>query len=240
MYEKRFYRAWSNSVDLVSFNVIEKESDLFVMAEKNLEEIARRLLSKYRSKIEDYINKRPLFKTALSPIEPLGKEEDIIKNMIEASMLAGVGPMATVAGTVSDFIGKDLLEYSGNVIVENGGDIFVKSSKERLFAIFAGESFFSRKIAIKIKPEKTPLGVCTSSATVGSSLSFGNTDATVIISKNASIADAFATAVGNMVKNKSDVEKTLNFIKTKKEILGAVIVIKDKIAICGDIEIVKI
>ncbi len=229
------------SKGLVSFKIAEKETDLLIMADSDLSKIAKEAVLKYRFELELYIKNRPEFKTSLLPLSPLGAESGIIKEMIRSSRLAGVGPMASVAGTMADFIGKDLSAYSSEVIVENGGDIFIKSKSERLFGVYAGNSPLSDKIALKVKNNSAgSLGICTSSGSVGPSLSFGNSDATVIVSKNASIADAFATLIGNMVKSETDLEAAINKAKSIDDIIGALIIIGDKMAICKDIEIVKI
>jgi ApbE superfamily uncharacterized protein (UPF0280 family) len=98
--------------------------------------------------------------------------------------------MASVAGFFSEKVGKFLAHYSRDVIVENGGDIWMKSNRIRRVGIFAGSSPFSQRIGLEIGPKRTPLGICTSSATVGHSLSFGKADAVVILAPSAILADA--------------------------------------------------
>jgi ApbE superfamily uncharacterized protein (UPF0280 family) len=122
--------------------------------------------------------------------------------MAEAASIAGVGPMAAVAGAVASFLGQVLGSCSREVIVENGGDIYLRSAHERVVAVFAGDSPFSYKIGLRVKPEDTPAGICTSSGTVGHSLSFGNADAVVIKGESAILADAVATQAGNLIKSK--------------------------------------
>jgi ApbE superfamily uncharacterized protein (UPF0280 family) len=133
--------------------------------------------------------------------------------MIRVSGLAHVGPMASVAGAVAEFVSKDLLPLSDELIIENGGDIYLETSKERTIGLYAGPSPLSLKVGLIITPEDAPLGVCTSSATVGPSLSFGKADAVCILSKSGALADAAATAVGNVVKERKDIERGLNLGK---------------------------
>ena len=131
--------------------------------------------------------------------------------MAQVGQQTGVGPMAAVAGAMAELIGKKLLDYSPEVIVENGGDIFMKISRRRRIGIFAGNSPFTDKLALELEPEETPLGICTSSGTVGPSLSLGTTDATIVASTSAALADAAATAVGNLVKTADDLQGALDF-----------------------------
>ena len=236
-YQKRFYRGWSKDSGLIGQEVIVKETDLFIFAEKDIKDIATEIVKKYRARIEDYIRKRPEFMASLEPISQDESAPDIIKEMIRTTGLAGVGPMASVAGAVAEFSGKELLVYTKQIIIENGGDIFIKSDKERVAAIYTGDSALSNKIFIKIKPEDTPIGICTSSGTVGHSLSFGKADACVIIAKSATLADAVATAACNRVKEKNDIAPCLEFALSIKGVKGAIIILGKDFESMGDIEL---
>ena len=241
MYEPRFYHYWIKDKDLVSFKVIVKETELFVRAEKNLQRKCLKYVLKYREIIENYIRLNPIFLTTLEPYPNKKNVPSIIRDMILMSSIVNVGPMASVAGAIAEYVGKELIEYSPQIIIENGGDIFIKTNTERLIGIYAGEkSPFTGKIALKIYPEETPLGICTSSGTVGHSLSFGTADAVTVISKSAILADAAATAVANIVKEKTDIDKAIEYSKGIKGIRGVVIIKDDKLALYGDIEITNI
>jgi ApbE superfamily uncharacterized protein (UPF0280 family) len=160
--------------------------------------------------------------------------------MAKAAEKANVGPMAAVAGAFAEFVGLDLLKYSPEVIVENGGDIFLKSTKSRLVGVYAGEdSPLTGRVALKIEPLDTPLGVCTSSGTVGHSLSFGKADAVVVLSHSTALADAAATAIGNIVKAETDVQKALDFARSVKGLVGAAVIINDKMGVWGKINLIR-
>lgn len=148
--------------------------------------------------------------------------------------------MAAVAGAVSDYIGKILDSYSKQVIVENGGDIYLKSNQERNIAIYAGDSPFSYKLGIRVKANETPTGICTSSGTVGHSLSFGVADAVVIKGKSAILADAAATQAGNLIASKLDLEKAIDYVRKLNENLSIVAIKDDRMMIWGDIEIIPL
>ena len=163
----------------------------------------------------------------------------IIKDMCQAAQKCGVGPMAAVAGAIAQYVGQDLSKLSREIIVENGGDIYIKSNKERIIGVYAGDSPLSGKIGIRIEPEDCPLGVCTSSGKIGHSLSFGRADAVVIISKSAVLADAAATAIGNMVKKVEDIQRGVNTAKNIEGVSGVLVIMEDKLGAWGNIELVK-
>ena len=239
MFKERTYRRWVESDDLIAFEVKEKETDLYILASKKLENQAREAILTYRTDIERYILKDPEFYTALVPMNVAGGAPPIIHAMAEAARKAGVGPMAAVAGAVAEFVGRDLLAFSDDVIVENGGDIFLKVTRRRVMGIYAGErSPFTGKLAIEVGPSSNGIGACTSSGTVSHSLSFGNADAALIISDDTALADAIATATGNMVKGPNDVEKAVNFAKSINGARGVLVIIGDKMGSWGDIKFV--
>lgn len=67
--------------------------------------------------------KDPDFKLTLSPHPVLPGAPVIAEAMAASANLAGVGPMAAVAGAFAEFVGRDLMKVCAEVIVENGGDI---------------------------------------------------------------------------------------------------------------------
>lgn len=239
MYEERNYRNLVKSRDLINFQTIVQETDLFISAEKNLRKAASASIRKYRQQIRDYINIDPEFQKILRPYMVADTSPQIVREMARASAIAGVGPFASVAGAIAEFVGGDLLKFSSQLIVENGGDIFIKSNRNRLIGIFAGKSALSNQLAIDIPGSETSLGICTSSGTVGHSLSYGKADAVVIISDSTLIADAVATATGNLIQSPHDIEKGIEFARKIKAIKGIVIIIDNKIGVWGDITLVK-
>ena len=240
MYEERTYRDTIKDALLVNYTVIVKETDLYVRTDTDLRKEVENSVLKYRHQLENYIKKHAEFLTSLVPIDVDPLAPKIIREMADAAKLADVGPMAAIAGAVAEFVGRDINAMSRNIIIENGGDIYLKTDVERNVSIYAGSSVLSNKVGIRITPDKSPLGICTSSGTVGPSLSFGKADAVCIISKSALIADAAATAAGNVVKTKKDIEKGLERAMSIKGVDGVLIIVGDKLGAFGDIELVKI
>jgi len=240
MHEERTYRNLVKTDDLVNFEVIVKETDLLVRARKDLSRETRESVLKYRHQLETYIAMHPEFAGSLVPLDEDPYAPRIVQEMIRTSRCANVGPMAAVAGAVAEFVSKDLLTLSEEIIIENGGDIYLATSKERTIGIYAGDSPLSLKIGVLIQTEDSPLGICTSSGTVGPSLSFGKADAICILSKSAALADAAATAVGNRVKARKDIESGLETGKTIEGVLGTLIIIGERMGVWGNIRLVQL
>ncbi len=235
-YRERYYRRWQKPLNLVAFQIQQGETDLQIYARRDLSSRASELTAQYRRQIEETIQEHPCFQTSLEPIT-LESPYRIVDAMLEKSTLAGVGPMAGVAGAIAEFVGYGLLPYTDELIVENGGDLFIRSRQERTMLVYTGDdSPFGDRLILKLRVREEPYGVCTSSAHIGHSLSFGETDATVIFARSAITADAFATAVGNLVKTEKDIDKGLELVESCDELIGALIVIGEKIGVWGEIE----
>jgi len=236
-YQKRFYREGNRFRDLFQAQVAVQETDLQILADRPLDkDFCKKRVGFYRRAIEGYVSRNPKFLVALKPLAIEPAAPAIVKKMGVAAEKAGVGPMAAVAGAIAEFLGEDLLKKGyREVIIENGGDIFLKIAKPRAIGIYAGSSMAFNRLYLKIAPRDTPLGICTSSATVGHSLSFGLADAAVILARDAALADAVATASANRVKSKGDLEKALAFVRSVKGVSGAVIIFKKYLISWGNI-----
>lgn len=245
IYVDRDYRQrFDSSLEMYLLSV--KETDLAIYLPKGiwneqLAEKTERFIRQKRRELEEYIKLDPSFAATHDPylLDP-SIAPPIALAMARAGNMAGVGPMAAVAGAFSYAVGQFLLPYTTEVVVENGGDIFIAGSQDRIIGVFAGKSPFSHKVGIKICKKSMPLGVCTSSGTVGPSFSYGKADAVVILSQDVLLADAVATAAANVVQAEDDLEKSIEIAKNIRGVKG-ILAIKDKqMAAWGEIELVPL
>mgnify|MGYP000135593820 CR=1 FL=1 len=240
---RRTYRRLFREDDLTHFQVKVKETDLCISVRverfhPDLVWLVEKTVKEARARLEAYIERDPVFLKTLEPHRVFPDAPAIAAAMADAAAKANVGPMAAVAGAFADLVGRLLARYSRDVIVENGGDIYLKSTRKRRVGIFAGTSPLSNRVALEIPPEQTPLGVCTSSGTVGHSLSLGRADAAVILAPSATLADAVATATGNLVQTAADIEKALAFAGSISGVTGAVVVTGEHIGAWGKVKLV--
>jgi ApbE superfamily uncharacterized protein (UPF0280 family) len=239
-YGERFYRDFSDSTRWTSFCVKVESTDLFIRAKGDFTERVKKTVIRLRDEIQRHISENQIFLTSYKPLEQRECSSTIVNRMYHTSKVAGVGPMAAIAGVIAESVGVELSECSEEVIVENGGDIWLKLQEPVTISIFAGSSPFSGKIALKIDPERTPLGICTSSGRLGHSFSFGNADAATIISEDAALADATATETGNLVKGESDLKRAVDYAMSIDGVIGSLVIYRDKMIIKGDVEIVPL
>jgi len=240
MHQKRSYRNITCVNNLESFTVAVKETDLLIYSAKNLKHIARELILRYRGYIETHINRYPEFQKSLQPLKINEPVPNIISEMMQAGEKSGVGPMASVAGAVAEHVGIGLLEHTGEVMVENGGDLFIKMDNPVTVGIFAGKSPLSMRIGLQVDPGGRQIAVCTSSGSVGHSFSLGKADAVSVVAESCSLADAAATSIGNHVMTKTDIQKAIDFGKTIEGVKGIAVITGDNIGMWGELKIVAL
>ncbi len=243
-YEPRLYRKTNSRPGLRYFSVEYLETDLWIGVDEKtfFPELPAELLDavrELRHSLDRYGARQPSFLTSFSPVGLLPDAPPLAHVMAEAAFRADVGPMAAVAGAFAQEIGELLLRryWAREVIVENGGDIFLNTRSDAMVGIFAGKSPLSQKLALRIPTRLMPLGVCTSAGTVGPSVSLGNTDATVTLAASTALADACASNLGNRVKTAADVEPALAAARELPGLLGCVIILGEQLGAWGDVEL---
>jgi ApbE superfamily uncharacterized protein (UPF0280 family) len=239
-HQPRTYRTHMARSGLVRFWVAVKETDLMILAQKDLSTEVRALVIQERQQLEAYGQQYPEFFTALTPWPPDPYAPPLVRTMIGAATMAGVGPMAAVAGAIAARVGEALQAFSDEVIVENGGDIFMHLKHPATVSLYAGGSPLSHKVGLRIHPDQETWGVCTSSGTVGHSLSFGRADAACVVAADAALADACATALGNRVPDASAVNEALDWLGGIPGLTGAVVIVGEHLGAWGQIELVPL
>ncbi len=232
----RFYRDFSTTVRWKTYRVKVETSDLYVRSTRKLSRKIESLVKKYRREIESHINRQPDFLTSFRPVKVFKGTPPIIRAMYRASEKAGVGPMAAVAGAIAQFVGEEIGHRREEVVIENGGDIYIRITRPLTLTVFAGDSPFTGKIGIKVFPSLSPLGVCTSSATVGHSLSFGRADAFTVLAVDAALADAVATGGCNRITSERDIEGALEYAMGIEGVIGAFAIYRDHLGAKGKVE----
>ncbi|MDO9547420.1 MAG: UPF0280 family protein [Candidatus Marinimicrobia bacterium] len=244
MYEPRLYREIPQNDRFFRLEISYLETDLWIacapaISEHRLREFVIGTITTLRNDIGEYNRNHREFRDSLSPL-PLDPDAPIIiQKMLNAANQANVGPMAAVAGGFAEEIGKRIKTefYPEELIVENGGDIYIDINQAVLIRVYAGDSPLSNKIALKVSPEYSPLGICTSSGKIGHSQSFGRADAVTIVCKDTAQADAYATAFGNTIQSVDDIDAVIAKTQSIPSIFSALVIVDDKIAVQGKFDI---
>ncbi len=220
--ERRYRAAETWRPDEQKFQVVVEETDLWITVPRRFDgqtarDTALAAIRRARGDIRLWSELCPPFRHSLSPL-PAGTLPDrapaLVRAMADAAARMGVGPFAAVAGAVAQEVAAELVaaltaaDLPPEVMVENGGDTYLYSRRERVVALLTAPEG-GDCIGLKLGPKDFPLSLCASSATIGHSLSFGRGDLAVVRAASGSLADAAATAYGNMLKNAHDVHRVL-------------------------------
>ncbi|MDQ7032517.1 MAG: UPF0280 family protein [Desulfonauticus sp.] len=237
----RTYRKFVLHKDEVQFQVVVEETDLFIIAETNLKQEIINYTNYLRSQIKSYIEIHPNFLTSLKPLPFDPKAPPIVQEMLLASSLFEVGPMAAVAGSIAEAIAKKFSSMSKNLIIENGGDIYIYSTQPRIIGLLSNPKE-NITLGLKLTPKQFPCAVCTSSGKIGHSLSFGKGDLAVVVSQSGAKADAAATFFSNLLISKKDLTPVLKQAQKLKSkgIDGIFLQFNELIGAWGEIEIVSV
>lgn len=188
-----------------------------------------------RSKIQGKIAAVPTFRTSFSPMIPSDDDEDIVASMCMASLAADVGPMASVAGAVGRYAVEHAISLGcGDVIIDNGGDITLRTSGKTRVGIHTGDPDLG-DLVLEVPPHDGIYGVCSSSGRVGHSYSEGMCDVCTVLSPDPVLADACATALGNMIREAADVGPSTEEICAVEGVDGCIAICDGTVSVCGDI-----
>lgn len=243
-YVERTYRKGMGAERFRSFTISYLETDLWIGVDAlhyspDMHQCALDEVKRLRAEMDSYITRDTAFKTSLAPHAVQPNAPAVCVEMAEAARIANVGPMAAVAGAFARRVGERLKERfnTPEVVVENGGDIYMDVHNDMLVAVFAGESPLSEKVGIRIPKAYGALGVCTSSGTVGHSLSFGKADAVMVACRNTALADAYATSIANRIQTPADIEPVIEQLQLHNDMLSVVIICGDRMGAWGELEL---
>jgi hypothetical protein len=239
--ERSYRGATSPGAGETAFQIVVGETDLRIIARSDLSADVAPFVHALRGRLQAYISLHPDFAASLTPLTVPNCAPDIIRKMAAAAEHCGVGPMAAVAGTVAQAVAEEFQSKSPDILVENGGDTFLISTKERVVGILP-EPESKSLIGIAIPAGRTPLAICASSARIGHSLSLGKGDLAVAAAADGALADCAATMFCNMLTDASSVDHVEARAEELKK-AGLCFVFAQcagRIAVWGDLELVSV
>lgn len=191
-------------------------------------------IMRQRRILEEYIGRHPDFRESLEPLELLAGAPEVVLSMARAAKLVGVGPMATVAGAMAQCAGLAALDAGAcEVIVDNGGDIYISAVEPVIIGLKTGTTDLADKLAFSLEADDTPISICSSSGEMGHSMSLGQCDLATVVAKDAALADAAATQAANLVRTVDDIDPALENISVIEGVDGVMIIKGDRIGLAG-------
>ena len=191
-----------------------------------------RFVLSIRNDLKNHILKNKDFQLSFEPVDVDDDSPLIVRIMADSSRAADVGPMACVAGTISQMSLDYLMGMDSRYsIVENGGDIALINDTKVLCGIYSNNPVLGNDIAFEIKARRKPLGICSSSGRIGHSISFGDADSVTVISGSCSVADGLATRIANEIRGETSEDKISNGLEcceNYREFFDGVLIISDE------------
>lgn len=242
--ERLYRRACTQRQGEYTFQVVVEESDLNVVAQLDLARPISLYVTQLRGEIKAWTRLHPEFRTSLVPLdlrELPDTAPEVVRRMTQGAALAGVGPFAAVAGVIAQMTAQYFSAQSPNIIIENGGDIYICSTIDRVVGMLP-EPESGSLIGVKVAACDCPVSLCASSAHIGHSLSFGQGDIAVVRAKDASLADAAATALCNRLRQASDVDKALHWAENMapKGLEGVFLQCAGRMGLWGNMELATV
>jgi hypothetical protein len=214
-----------------------RETAVTIEAADEYVPIAQEAMLDARAQIEGYIAHDDFFRTTFDPYPLRPDMTEVVKRMCVASEKANVGPMATVAGAIAEeAVSRMMKAGCTHCLVDNGGDIAMRTSRSVTVGLYAGEAQ-PQYLGLEVPPSRGMLGICTSSGTVGPSISLGIADLATVIAPDVALADACATKLGNMVRDDDPMtlERALRMVLKVKGVRGALVLVNGKLGMGGDV-----
>ncbi len=213
------------------------ETAVTIVADAEHIEHAQRAIFEARRDLQSFIASDPFFQLTFEPYRAPNDAPAIVKEMCRAATVAGVGPMAAVAGAIAQHAVRAMREKGArHAILDNGGDIALLTEEETAVGIYAGQSAFLG-LAYLVPATHGIYGICTSSGTVGPSISLGKADAATVFAADVALADACATALGNLVVDEDEetLGEAVERIGSLPGVDGCVVMIGEHMAMRGKV-----
>lgn len=222
-----------------AFQVVVEESDLFIVGRADFRTEVADVLGTLRAGLKNYILFHPEFRTALSPVDVPEDAPAMVRSMARAARICNVGPMAAVAGAVAQAVADHFQPLSPDFLVENGGDLYIHSTRERLAALLA-QPVDGARLALRLSPGDFPVALCGSSARIGPSVSFGAADLVTVKARDGALADAAATTLGNLAQSARHLPLVVARAQELEGVLGVFAQVEGAMAVWGDMELVAL
>jgi uncharacterized protein len=212
-----------------SFDIQVQELTLHVVAGADLNDESRAAALSFWEQLQAYTLRNPEVRTSKRPIRVPGDAPAIVREMTDAARSAGVGPMYSFRGALTDYVGRFLARDLDEVTVSCGGDYFILARKRQKLTIRRGRS---GAIAIVVQPLSGGVGVSTSIGRGRASL-----DGLAVVGASCMLADAAAAGVEAILPKDDGLNLSLEYLRRVPGVVGGLVVQGERIGVAGAVEI---
>ncbi len=227
IYERKSYRNRIPLAHSVTFEIEVRETNLAIQAQSDLTAKAKDSVFRYRYQIEEYLRQHPAFREAEAPIQTYASAPEIARYCDLASRLTNIAPMLCMSGAIADFVGRDLVGDSQNIIVSSGGDSFIRSSIPLEIYLYAQGSPLHERLVLSLPLLKKTFGL-------GTFVPKKGINAITVLSRSASWASAYATDMGLRLAAGENLNSVLDRAQNYVDVGGIIVVSGSRIIAVGD------
>jgi ApbE superfamily uncharacterized protein (UPF0280 family) len=217
------------------FDVPVQDLTLRISAAEEMYEEARAAGMHFWEQIQSYAIRNPSFRSSKRPISVPETAPAIVRQMAEQSGLAGVGPMFTFRGALTEFVGRKIAEAVHEVTVGCGEDHFVITRRRARLALGPSSRSRHEGMALVVKPELGPQGIY--AALTRSPMRSGEVDGLVVVARSCILADAAGAAATAILSRPNSLRTALTYLQRLPGVHGAMVIRGERIGVAGALEL---
>jgi ApbE superfamily uncharacterized protein (UPF0280 family) len=213
-----------------TFDIQVQDLVLHISAGTDFNEESRAAALSFWEQLQAYALRNPEIRTSKRPIDVPKDAPAIVREMVRSARTAGVGPIFSFQGAVTDYVGRFLAEQSHELTVSCGGDYFIVARKRQKLTVLrkpGGES-----IAVVVQPLRDGVGIST---TVGRGRA--TLDGLAVLASSCMLADAAAAGVQAILPKDDGFRLALGYLKRVPGVHGGLVVLGERIGVAGNVEI---
>lgn len=216
-----------------SFDIQVHDLTLHISASPDLHEESRASALSFWEQLQAYALQNPDFRTSKRPLAVPAAAPEIVREMAAAAAAAGVGPMFTFRGALTDHVGRYLARSSSEVTVACDGDYHIVARKRRKLTVH--QTVDGGSLSVVLRPESKGLGVAT---TLGRREPLTHhVDGFVVLATSCMLAEAAAAGVRSLVARPDGFRAALAYLQRIDGVRGGMLVKGEQIGVAGGVEI---
>jgi ApbE superfamily uncharacterized protein (UPF0280 family) len=153
-----------------------------------------------------------------------------VREIVAAARRAGVGPMYSFQGAVTDHVGRFLAREASEVTVNCAGDYFILGRRRQKLTVLRRPD--GSTVAVVVPPSRQGVGI---SMTVGRG--HAAVDGLAVLADSCMLADAAAAGVQAILPKDGGFRSCLAYLRQVRGVLGGLVVVGDRIGVAGSVEI---
>ncbi|MFB3738168.1 MAG: hypothetical protein ACE14W_04295 [Candidatus Velamenicoccus archaeovorus] len=215
---------------LRSFDIQVQDLVLHISAGGDVNEESRAAALSFWEQLQAYALRNPAVRTSKRPIRVPEDAPPVVRELVRAAGTAGVGPMFSFRGALTDHVGRFLARSTSELTVSCGGDYFIVARKRRKLTVHRTPD--GRTIAVVVRPSREGVGVSTA---------FGSgrapVDGLAVLASSCMLADAAAAGVQALLSKPDGFHVALDYLKKVPGVDGGLLLQGDRIGVAGGVEI---